>query len=89
MPPMGLVIYQFWGASMAAVGVLCWLLRDTSGTKESKALWGALAVLNATNAVLAVRGQAAGANVSGWAMVLLYSFFALTFLFVTIRSIRQ
>ncbi len=89
LPAMGLVVYQFWGASMAAVGVLCWLLRDRWDSRDSLPVWAALAGLNAANAALAVKGQVVGAGASGWAMVVLYTFFTLVFLVVAIRSMRQ
>jgi len=42
----------------------------------------ALAGVNVVKALVAVRGQAAGANASGWTMVFLMSLLALAFLWV-------
>lgn len=89
LPPMGLVIYQFWGASMAAVGALIWLLRDAWSSGIPTRFVAVLVGLNVLNAVIAVRGQFAGANAAGWTMVFSYAFFGLAFLFVAIRSERQ
>ena len=88
-PPMGLVIYQFWGASMATIGVQCWLVRNTSDPRSSMSFCVALIALNAVNCVLALKGQASGANAMGWAMVALYAIFALAFLIVAIRLMRK
>lgn len=89
LPAMGLVVYQFWGASMAGVGALSWLLRGTTDPGILKPLLLVLIGLNFLNAVLAVRGQFAGASKSGWMVVLLYSLFVLAFLAFAFRSMRQ
>lgn len=30
LPPMGLVVYQFWGVTLFGLGMLTWLLRNTA-----------------------------------------------------------
>ena len=89
LPDMGLVIYQFWGASTAAIGGLVCLFRDQWDAGIPVPMAGVLAALNGANTVIAVRGQFAGANAAGWTMVALYALFALAFLAAAIRSPRH
>ena len=76
LPPMGLVVYQFWGASLIGVGMLSWIMRGvTEGALQRKTV-AALLVTNAMGVVMAVRGQLAGANASGWSTVALFALLA-------------
>lgn len=89
LPPMGIVIYQFWGVAVAGTGALLWLLRNRCGDGMPVPLVSILVVMNTLNAAIAVRGQFSGANASGWAMVALYVLLALAFLAVAIGAIRR
>lgn len=60
LPPMGIVIYQFWGIAVAGTGALLWLLRNRCGDGMPVPLVSILVVMNTLNAAIAVRGQFSG-----------------------------
>ena len=79
LPSMGLVVYQFWGATLLGLGLLIWLFRDTSDHNLQWKISLSLFITNALCCVMAVRGQYAGANSRGWSMVILFGLFALIY----------
>lgn len=79
LSPMGLVIYQFWGAALIGLGMLTWFTRGTKDPAQQKALALSLFVTNALSAAMAVRGQFAGANAFGWSAVAIFCLLALAF----------
>lgn len=79
LAPMGIVIYQFWGVSLIGIGLLSWCVRDTNELILQRKLAKVLLVINALNSIIAVRGQYAGANSSGWSTVVLFLILALAF----------
>jgi len=60
LAPMGLVIYQFWGAALIGLGMFTWFARSVreSGLQGRFAL--GLLITNGLSCVMAVRGQFAG-----------------------------
>lgn len=81
LPPMGLVIYQFWGVSLLGLGVLTWILRESRDAQTQARSSLALAGIHLLNCVMAVRGQSAGANDFGWTTVGLFLLLALAFVY--------
>ena len=79
LSPMGLVIYQFWGATLLGLGMLIWLLRDIKDFVQQRKISLVLFVVYILNCVMAFRGQYAGANARGWSMVVLFAIFALAY----------
>lgn len=79
LSPMGLVIYQFWGASLIGLGLLTWFARSIRESMLKRRIALALFITNGLSCVMAVRGQYAGANTSGWSMVALFLLLALGF----------
>lgn len=88
LSPMGLVIYQFWGASLVGLGLLTWVGRRAEDVTVQKGIALALAFMHALNCVTAVRGQMAGANVQGWSMVGLFAALAIAFAYLRFVMIR-
>ncbi|MEJ2611856.1 MAG: hypothetical protein P8179_17700 [Candidatus Thiodiazotropha sp.] len=76
LSPMGLVIYQFWGVALIGLGMLTWFLRNITEVALQKRIGLALLITNGLSVAMAIRGQFAGANSSGWSTVVL--FFLLT-----------
>jgi hypothetical protein len=72
LPPMGLVIYQFWGAALIGLGLLTWFARSIMDLALQRKFALALFITNGLSVVMAVRGQFAGANSSGWSTVVLF-----------------
>ena len=72
LSPMGLVIYQFWGAALMGLGMLTWFAMRITTVALQKRIALALFVTNGLSVVMAVRGQFAGANASGWSTVALF-----------------
>jgi hypothetical protein len=70
--PMGLVIYQFWGATLLGLGMLTWFARNTKEPGVQKALALSLFITYGMSCFLAIRGQFEGANSLGWSTVALY-----------------
>jgi len=82
LSPMGLVIYQFWGAALFGLGILTWVFRTA---KESRVKTGsslAMAIIHGINCAVAVRGQTAGASDFGWSTVALFLILALAFAYI-------
>ncbi|MFC1868311.1 hypothetical protein ACFL0H_09280 [Thermodesulfobacteriota bacterium] len=79
LSPMGLVIYQFWGAALIGLGLLTWFARSIMETVFQKKIALALFITNGLSVVMAVRGQFAGANTSGWSTVVMFSLLTLGF----------
>ncbi|UCE27243.1 MAG: hypothetical protein JSW52_00370 [Candidatus Coatesbacteria bacterium] len=79
LAPMGLVIYQFWGAALIGLGMLTWFARGIKESALQRRFALALFITNGLNCVMAVRGQFAGANTFGWSTVALFSLLALVF----------
>jgi hypothetical protein len=86
--PMGLVIYQFWGATLIGLGMLTWFARNIKGSELQKTFALSLFITNGISCVMAIRGQYVGANAFGWSTVALYFLLALGFgyfLFIKLR----
>jgi hypothetical protein len=77
--PMGLVIYQFWGAALMGLGLLTWFARRAENPDSRKAIALSLFITYAASCVIAVRGQFAGANRLGWSTVALFLLLALAY----------
>ena len=87
LSPMGLVIYQFWGAALVGMGLLIWLTRNIQERKIKRALTFSLFCVNGISCAIAIRGQYAGANTLGWSTVTLFALLALGYgLFLIMRS---
>jgi hypothetical protein len=88
---MGNVIYQFWGSTLAGIGLLAWFIRDLDNAPLQRRIATALGSTTALGTLMAVRGQGAGANVSGWSTVVLFGLFTLAFaaFVITGRSSRR
>lgn len=89
LTPMGIVIYQFWGAALIGIGLLCWFVRDIPGLARQKKLAMALVITNLLSSGIAIRGQYAGASASGWSTVFLFLALAVgfgIFLFANLNS---
>ena len=90
LAPMGLVIYQFWGAALIGLGMLTWFARSVRESALQRRFVLALFITNGLNCVMAVRGQFAGANTFGWSMVALFFLLALGFgAFMLIKPCRS
>lgn len=89
LTPMGLVVYQFWGATLIGLGLLTWLARfiETRGTQ--RALAASLFAYHGLSCVIAVRGQYAGANDMGWSTVGLFLLLALAFGYFCLVGLRR
>lgn len=86
--PMGLVIYQFWGATLTGLGMLTWFAGNIKESELQKTFALSLFITNGISCVMAIRGQYAGANAFGWSTVALYFLLALGFgyfLFIKLR----
>jgi hypothetical protein len=79
LPPMGLVVYQFWGSTLIGLGLLIWIARADTGRQLQRKISLALFVTNTLCCVMAVRGQYAGANARGWSMVVLFGVLAVAY----------
>lgn len=79
LSPMGLVVYQFWGATLFGLGMLIWIARAINDRVLQRRISLALFVTNALSCVMAVRGQYAGANARGWSMVVLFGLLAVAY----------
>lgn len=88
LPPMGLVIYQFWGISLMGIGLLTWFLRRVQEDIWRKAIALSLCLIHMGNTIVAIRGQFAGANNSGWSMVVLFAILALSFGYLRLIRLR-
>ena len=66
LPPMGLVIYQFWGAALIGNGMLTWFARSIKEFALQRRFALTLCIINGLSFVMAAEGQFAGANNSGW-----------------------
>lgn len=79
LSPMGLVIYQFWGAALIGLGMLTWFARSITEVALQRRFALALFITNGLSVVMAVRGQFVGANAFGWFTVVLFLFLTLCF----------
>ena len=79
LTPMGLIIYQFWGATLIGIGMLTWFARNIRESGVQKAFALSLFIAYAMSCIMAIRGQFAGANSFGWTTVALYFLLALSF----------
>lgn len=70
--PMGMVIYQFWGASLIGLGLLIWITRNLEAPDLQKKIALSLFITNVISCALAFRGQFTGANALGWSTVTAY-----------------
>ena len=89
LSPMGVVVYQFWGATLLGLGVLIWFLRGITDRLLQIKISLALFVTNALSCMMAFRGQYNGANSRGWSMVVLFGLFTLIygiFVFMKIKN---
>ena len=76
---MGLVVYQFWGATLIGLGLIIWLARATTDRSLQWKLSLALFATNGLSCAMAFRGQYAGANARGWSTVVLFGLLALAY----------
>ena len=79
LAPMGLVIYQFWGVALIGIGMFCWFVRDINELALQRKFAIVLFITNGLSSIIAVRGQYAGANSSGWSTVVLFLIIAMSF----------
>lgn len=79
LSPMGLVIYQFWGAALIGLGILTWFAKEITELSFQKKFSFALFITNGLSTIMAVRGQFAGANTSGWSTVTFFLLLTLGF----------
>ncbi|MFC2142667.1 hypothetical protein ACFLR7_07020 [Acidobacteriota bacterium] len=77
--PMGLVIYQFWGAALIGLGLLTWFARSIKEFALQKLFALSLFITHGINCVIAIRGQFAGANDFGWSNVALFFLISIGF----------
>ena len=70
--PMGMVIYQFWGATLIGLGLLIWSTRKLEAPDFQKKIALSLFITNVISCALAFQGQFAGANALGWSIVAAY-----------------
>jgi hypothetical protein len=89
LPPMGLVVYQFWGVTLVGLGLLSWFARSTEPLGVQKAMAVSLLIFHGLSCAVAVRGQFAGANNLGWSTVGLFLMLALTFAYLWIARLRR
>lgn len=89
LSPMGLVIYQFWGAALFGLGLLSWVLRKATELQVKTGSCLAFVIVHGVNCVMAVRGQLAGANDVGWSVVVLFLLLALGFAYVRFVELRS
>lgn len=76
---MGLVIYQFWGVALIGIGMLSWFVRGINELALQKKIAIVLLITNGLSSIIAVRGQYAGANASGWTTVVTFFILALCY----------
>lgn len=86
LAPMGLVIYQFWGATLVGLGLLTWFARNVKETALQRTFALALFLTHGISCAIAIRGQYAGANATGWSTVAIYFLLALAFGYLVLRS---
>ncbi|MFC1493158.1 hypothetical protein ACFL6O_04295 [candidate division KSB1 bacterium] len=79
LPQMGMVIYQFWGATLFGLGLVTWLLRVSNEIKVQRSFALALCLTYCLSCIFAVKGQYSGANYFGWSTVALYLVLAIAF----------
>jgi hypothetical protein len=76
---MGLVVYQFWGTALIGVGMFTWFARVITDITLQRKFALSLLFTNGLSFVIAIRGQFAGANNSGWSTVTLFLLLTLGF----------
>jgi hypothetical protein len=79
LPSMGLVIYQFWGVALIGIGMLSWFVREINELTLQRKIAIVLLITNGLSSLIAVRGQYAGANSSGWSTVVIFFILALSY----------
>ena len=86
---MGIVVYQFWGATLVGLGMLIWISRTITDRLLQRRISLALFITNALCCVMAVRGQYAGANTRGWSMVVLFGLLAVAYGISTFMHVQN
>jgi hypothetical protein len=89
LSPMGLVIYQFWGVFLVGLGLLVWSVRKVEDRGVQRAIALTLFLTYGASCIIAVRGQLAGANITGWSTVVFFSLLALTFGYYRLILLRR
>lgn len=79
LPPMGLVVYQFWGSTMIGLGLMLWFARVVEDGKTQKNFSVATLIFSVLSIYPAVQGQFSGANAMGWSMVGLFGLLSVVF----------
>ena len=72
LSPMGLVIYQFWGASLLGLGLVVFSIRSITEPSAQRAVALSLFITFGLSSAIAFRGQLAGANSVGWSTVAMF-----------------
>lgn len=88
LPPMGLVVYQFWGAFLFGLGLLTWSARKTEERGAQKGIASSLIITYGFSCAIAVKGQFAGANNMGWSTVALFLLLASGFAYLRLGRLR-
>ena len=88
LPPMGLVIYQFWGTFLLGFGLLTWSARKIRDRSAQRAIASSLTITFGISCAIAVRGQFAGANNVGWSTVALFLLLASAFGYCRLTRLR-
>ena len=88
LAPMGLVIYQFWGAFLLGLGMLAWSARKITDRGVQRAIASSLTITFGISCAIAVRGQFAGANNVGWSTVALFLLLASAFGYCRLTRLR-
>lgn len=89
LPPMGLVIYQFWGAFLLGLGMLVWSARSIEERGVQRAIALSLFITYGIGCAIAVKGQLSGANNTGWSTVVLFLLLAVAFASLWIGRLRR
>lgn len=89
LPPMGLVVYRFWGSTLMGLGMILWFSRGIEDLKIQKNLSVSMLVFSILSIFPAKEGQFSGANTIGWSMVVLFGLLSLGFGSLLILKIRK
>lgn len=79
LPPMGVVVYQFWGSTLMGLGLILWFARVIEDVKIQRNFSLAMFVFSVLSIYPAVQGQYSGANAMGWSMVVLFGLMSVGF----------
>lgn len=84
---------RYFGLTLLGIGLVVWLVRETSDTKVLRGLLCALAIQAAIGLLVSIWGTLSGTmNGMGWSAVLIYAIFLagyLYYLFVDGKSARR